>query len=215
MKKIVLTMLCVVVLSAASAQYYKNNIPGIRGGLNIASLSDSRMGTTYVDRPAKFGWNLGFSDQILLSQSMPFYFETGLYLSNKGGKWSGSQTSGDVVTTESQMFGMTYLQVPAKINYHIELESFSIEPFLGFHYALGLWGRSVQTVDDRKNVQKKLYDQDTFKRSDVGMSLGLGTSWSNVYAAVGWECGFLNISKTDDSKARNTSNFMITAGYNF
>ncbi len=208
-------LVCAAAVSAASAQDYQKNIFGIRAGLNISSLADDEWGDTYPDRPAKFGWNAGFAYQLMLGQTVPLYFETGLYLSNKGGKWAGSQTVENTVTTESVMLGMTYLQIPAKLNYHIDLDTFSLEPFLGFHYAVGLWGRSVDMLDDQKTVQKKLYDTGDFKRSDVGMSLGLGVAWSHVYASVGWECGFLNISKLDGVKARNTSNFMITVGYNF
>ncbi len=215
MRKILLILFCAAAVPAASAQIYQNNIFGFRAGLNVASLADDEWGARYDNRPAKFGWQIGIADQILLSQTLPFYFETGLYLSNKGGKWADSQTSGDDVERESVTLGMTYLQIPLKLNYHIAVEEFSIEPYLGFHYALGLWGRSVVWDDDVKTVQKKLYDTGDFKRSDVGMSLGVGASWSHFYASIGWECGFLNISNRPGTKTRNTSNFMIVAGYDF
>lgn len=217
-------LICVATVSAASAQYYRNNIFGVRGGLNITSLALDAMNEG-INRPAKFGWSVGVSDQILLSQSLPFYFETGLYLSNKGGKWSQSIIASGVKTTIIDKIGMTYMQIPLKINYHFEVDGFSIEPFVGFHYALGLWGRSVDKtkVDDENNSANdhktktvtKLYKDRDFRRSDVGVSLGLGIAWSDIYASVGWERGFLNLSKISGTKARNTSNFIIGVGYNF
>ncbi len=219
MKKIILMLICVTALSAASAQTYKSNILGLRGGLNLSTLSWNEFDDPAIDRRAKMGWHFGLSDQILLSQTLPFYLETGIYLSNKGGMWSLSDTDPNGINTVvSEQFGMTYLQIPLKLNYHFVLDEFSIEPFIGFHYDLGLWGRSVEKIDvggEKSKDVGKLYKDDDFKRSDVGISLGVGASWSDFYAAISWERGFLNLSKTNGDTATNNSNFMITVGYNF
>lgn len=212
-KTLLIIFICAAAVSAA-AQGGKTYILGVRGGFNATSLSYSGIDKS-VNRSAKFGWHLGVSDQILLSRIVPLYLETGLYLSNKGGKWRESATEGDVTTTEFHKFGMTYMQVPLRLNWHFEVDDdVSIEPFIGIHYALGLWGRAVTEIGGNREVSR-LFNGRDFRRSDVGVSLGLGTSWYDFYAAFGWERGFLNLSKVSGISATNTGNFMITVGYNF
>lgn len=225
MKKILLIAACLVVATAAQAQYYKANIFGVRGGLNAAMLTTNLGDGLYANRQAKLGWHFGFSDQILLNRRIPFYLETGLYLSNKGGGYKHSVTVAGVVTSGSVALGATYLQIPLKINYHIDAGSFSIEPYVGLHYNIGLWGREVvkmqvnDPADSANNRKSKevfdIYRDGGFRRSDFGVTLGVGGAWSDMYFGLGWEAGFLNLAKAEGGKAYNSSVFQILLGYNF
>lgn len=217
MKKILIFVLYAATVLPAAAQKYKANIFGIRGGLNASMLTTNLGNGLYSYRRAKLGWIAGVSDQILLSRRTPFYLETGLYLSNKGGgyRYIDAATS----RTVNIMYGATYLQVPLKINYHFWTGDITLEPYFGFHYSHGLWGRVVQKTTggniDMKKETTDLYSNRIFRRPDVGIMLGLGGTWNDLYFGLGWEAGFLNLSLAEGGRAFNSSVFQVIAGYNF
>lgn len=211
-------MICLTAVSAASAQYDKVNIIGIRGGLNASMFTTNLDAALPSNRQAKLGWFLGVSDQILLSRRLPFYLETGLFLSNKGGGYAYTLSDGANAGSYSVQFGATYLQIPLKVNYHFDLGSFTLEPYFGFHYNVGLWGRQVQkadTADLDEKVVMEIYGDGISRRSDFGVMLGLGGTWSDYWFGLGWEAGFLNMLKLPAAKGFNSSVFQIQVGYNF
>lgn len=219
MKKILVLIFSVAAALPAAAQNYDANIIGIRGGLNASMLTTNLGNGLYSYRRAKLGWNVGVSDQILLSRRTPLYFETGLYLSNKGGGYRYTLNESGTSQTVNVMYGATYMQIPLKINYHFWAGDFTLEPYFGFHYSLGLWGNVVSKVTGpetpRARTTVNLYSNRIFRRSDVGIMLGLGGTWHDFYSAFGWEAGFLNLSRAEGGKAFNSSMFQILVGYNF
>lgn len=215
MKKLLLVLIAASAVTAVQAQYYKTNIFGVRAGLNASTQSLERtvIPEMNVSRTARLGWRVGVSDQILLNQRLPFYLETGLYLSNVGSNRTSDLVYGDAILRETAKIGITYLHVPLRFNYHFEAGDFTIEPYAGFHYGLGLWARRTRDVDP--DGPENLFKDKTLRRSDVGVGLGIGGSWSDFYAALGWERGFLNLSRDAGMKIYNASNFTVTVGYNF
>lgn len=62
-------------------------------------------------------------DQILLCNRLPFYLETGLAFSSRGGKVDGAS------------FRPSYLQIPVLVNYHFNIKDIvTIQPFAGLYY---------------------------------------------------------------------------------
>ena len=214
--------------TTVSAQGYPKNIFGIRGGLNVSSMRLKVDGVNISNnRQPKVGWHLGVADQILLTRSIPLYFETGLMFTNKGVRYVQKEKDANYKLVEKENYGVTYLQIPLKLSYHFYLGDFTLQPYLGFHYNLGLWGRYVEksrlkdyrdssNSTRNKRVTNVFGNEVNMYRSDVGLSFGIGGLYlDHFYFGLGWEVGFCNMSKALDTRFSNAINFMISTGYNF
>ncbi len=230
MKRLFLSMLFVAMSLSASAQLYPRNIVSIRGGLNIASMSQ-KVGDVRVteNRHPKVGWHVGVIDEVLLKQDLPLYLDFGVMLSNKGVRYVTKGSVGGGVDATSKVvsqLGVGYLQIPVAVSYHLYFGDFTLQPYAGIHYDVGLWGRSVNSVKVRSdknptlNTDEKtvghLFEQKSLCRSDLGVVVGFGVTYlERYYVGLSWEDGFLNISKSSDTRLSNHSNFRLTVGYNF
>ena len=86
MKKVLLIVAAILLASAVSAQNYeKKNILGVRAGLNLSSYSISAGGAS-ISTDSRASFHVAVTDQILLSSKLPFYLETGLAFSSRGGQ---------------------------------------------------------------------------------------------------------------------------------
>ena len=207
MKKLLFTLLGVFSLCAVSAQEYQKNIVGVRAG--YAASRTTSMG---VATSVKHGYAVGISDEVLLSQKVPFYFETGLNFIAKGYRINGYDDSSTA---------FYYLQLPAGISYHIRAgEHVDIEPAAGFYYAVGLGGK-------RKigNEAVKVFSDGSTSRHDFGFAGGLSTSVYRFHLGITYEAGLLHIDKADKvygdnspmlgyKKLKNNS-VIIKVGVNF
>ena len=214
------------------AQMYPRNIISLRGGLNIASMSQRADGKRVgVDlRNPKVGWHIGAVDEVLLMDDMPLYLDFGVMLTNKGVRYVsenfGEGTSHVVKYRTLAQYGFGYLQFPVAVSYHLYFGDFTLQPYAGLHYDVGLWARKVDSTklrseaDSSQNSDTKvvqhLYEQDVVRRSDFGFVLGVGATYlERYYFGVSWEDGFMNISKVKGLKLNQCSNLRITVGYNF
>lgn len=232
MKKLFCTALSLLICTYSFGQLYPRNIVSVRGGVNISSMSQVRDGKQ-VDkglRGPKVGWHFGAIDEILLTSSMPLYIDVGLMMSNKGVRYveKSNVTVSGVEASQKQLlqYGATYLQVPVAVSYHVYLGNFTLQPYAGLHYDLGLWGRAVDRTKIRSDVNKdvnkttknvqNVYKSNLMKRSDFGLVVGLGATYmERYYFGISWEDGFCDISKIDAVHLNNMSNLRITVGYNF
>lgn len=113
MKKVLLIVAAILLANAVSAQNYEKNILGVRAGLNLSSYSISAGGAS-ISTDSRASFHVAVTDQILLCNKLPFYLETGLAFSSRGGKVDGVS------------FRPSYLQIPVLVNYHyplVELKS--------------------------------------------------------------------------------------------
>ena len=85
MKKVLLIVAAILLANAVSAQNHEKNILGVRAGLNLSSYSISESGVS-VSTDSRAAFHVAVSDQILLCDRLPFYLETGLAFSSRGGK---------------------------------------------------------------------------------------------------------------------------------
>lgn len=99
MKKVLLIMAAILLANAVSAQNYEKNILGVRAGLNLSSYSISAGGAS-ISTDSRASFHVAVTDQILLCNKLPFYLETGLAFSSRGGKVDGVS------------FRPSYLQIP-------------------------------------------------------------------------------------------------------
>lgn len=202
MKKVFLLLSALLLAGVVSAQGHKKNILGVRAGLNVSSYSISESGVS-IESDARAAYHIAVSDQILLSERLPFYLETGLAYTSRGGRL------GNVSLRPS------YLQIPVLVNYHIGIRNIvSIQPFAGLYYGLGIGGK----IKERKSGAKgDAFGEDgMLKRSDLGVRLGVGATWRHYYFGLGYDFGCLNTFKEAEGGSSMRNNcFTISVGYNF
>ena len=193
MKKVLLIVAAILLASAVSAQNYEKNILGVRAGLNLSSYSISAGGAS-ISTDSRASFHVAVTDQILLSSKLPFYLETGLAFSSRGGKVDGVS------------FRPSYLQIPVLVNYHFNIKDIvTIQPFAGLYYGFGIGGK-VKVGGDEGGL----------KRSDLGVRLGAGVVWKRIYFGLGYDIGCLNLIKESDGEGTMRNNcFTISVGYNF
>lgn len=165
MKKVLLIVAAILLANAVSAQNYEKNILGVRAGLNLSSYSISAGGAS-ISTDSRASFHVAVTDQILLCNKLPFYLETGLAFSSRGGKVDGVS------------FRPSYLQIPVLVNYHFNIKDIvTIQPFAGLYYGLGIGGK-VKVGDEKGDI---FGDEGGLKRSDLGVRLGAGVVWKRIY----------------------------------
>ena len=235
MKRLLLIVAVCLFAAEASAQFYPRNIFGVRGGMNISTMSLRVDGTGVLNdiRNPKVGWHVGVVDEILLLKDTPLYLDLGVTLSNKGVRYvsesdmEGFDSSAQVTSKSVAQCGIGYLQIPVAVSYHVYFGDFTLQPYAGLHYDVGLWGRLVASskvksstnseLNSKSKTVENLYETNSLRRSDFGVMLGVGVTYrERYYFGVSWEDGFCNMmSKGEDIKLYNLSNFRISVGYNF
>ena len=179
MKKFLFSLLGIAVTYCVTAQEHPKNIFGLRAGYAV-SWATSRG----VPSSVRHGYTAGLSDQILLSQKVLFYFETGLNFTAKGYKIQGYDDSS---TT------FNYLQLPVGINYHIRTgKHVTIEPAAGFYYAFGLFGNR-----EYNGTKSAIFTDGSTSRHDFGYTCGVSASIHKFHLGIAYEAGLYNIDKTD------------------
>ena len=140
MKKVLLIVAAILLANAVSAQNYEKNILGVRAGLNLSSYSISAGGAS-ISTDSRASFHVAVTDQILLCNKLPFYLETGLAFSSRGGKVDGVS------------FRPSYLQIPVLVNYHFNIKDIvTIQPFAGLYYGLGIGGK-VKVGDEKGDIR--------------------------------------------------------------
>ena len=179
MKKLLFTLLGVATVCCVAAQEHPKNIVGLRAGYSASWVTTRGVATS-----VKSEYTIGVSDEVLLSQKVPFYFETGLNFIAKGYEINGYDDSATA---------FNYLQLPVGINYHIHTgKHVTIEPAVGFYYAVGLGGK-------RKigGESVKVFSDGSTSRHDFGIACGLSTTIYKFHLGISYETGLLNIDKAD------------------
>ncbi len=228
MKKLLLLF---VVLAAAAAPLTAANpdktemtrrspkhITGIRAGMNAAWISATEDGVT-VASDIRIAYHLGISDQLRLTRKLPdFRLEYGLYLSARGGTFRAHDNLSEDISLHP-----LYLQVPVLVNYHIHLgHSFTLEPFAGVYYALGIGGKIKGDYHEPGTCLIYGFDDPCFgassdiHRSDFGIRFGLGATWKKLHLNIGYEPGLINLRKESARDIKLINNCVtISLGYNF
>lgn len=212
MKKILLILAAALMAASASAQRHEKNIMGVRAGLNVASYTASA-GSVSISSNSRAAWHIAFSDQILLSERLPFYLETGMGVSSRGGIFDtmyDDLDSDDVWMTARPL----YLQIPVLVNYHFNIKDVvTIQPFAGLYYGLGICGKLKDKYSGMK--VNAFSDEGGLKRSDLGVRLGAGVVWNRIYFGLGYDIGCLNVMKEDIGATLRNNCFTLSVGYNF
>lgn len=228
MKKYFLTLAVALVALSASAQRAssssssffsteKANQPityGIRGGLNVASMSNSGG----PDLKSKVGFNLGVAVDIPILES--FYVQSGLYYTMKGYKYEldMSTSQGQYWASTEVKATMGYLEIPVLASYRYNFDEKNQLQFdFGPYFAYGLHGKAKNETSSNTGYSHKedidVFDEGNGKRFDMGLQVGAGiTIEKHYYVGLAYEFGLVSVEK--DRKAKNR-NFMVNVGYQF
>lgn len=230
MKRLFLSLMLLLMSLSSLAQLYPRNIVSVRGGLNLSSMLQ-KVGdvSQTVNRNPKVGWHIGVVDEVLLKHDLPLYLDFGVMLSNKGVRYVNKgfqEGSAEIAVKDLMQIGVGYLQIPVSVSYHLYFGDFTLQPYAGVHYDVGLWSRQINSTKLRSDknptanadtkVVDHLFEQSSVCRSDFGFVVGVGATYlERYYVGLSWEDGLLNISKIEGLKINNLSNFRLTFGYNF
>lgn len=166
---------------------------GIHAGLNLAEFQHEKI--NYDSKP---GFFIAGTYELPLTASLPLYVESGLMLSQKGALVKGG---GEEVT--SNIF---YLEVPAMLRYKFALASdLAIVPAAGLYLGYGISGKTKWRDHDAD-----LFGDNGFKRTDLGVRLGINMEYSCFAVGAGYEIGLLEIADK-----LTTRNLYISFGYKF
>lgn len=173
---------------------------GFRMGLSFATVnSDDKAldgGSTRTN--INFGAYIGY----FLSRDVPVFLESGVEYRPKGGRstFEGKKMS----------YNLNYLEVPFVVKYSCVVDgSFSIQPFLGGYFAVGVGGK-IKNYGDR--VAESSFSGSYFKRFDGGLRLGCGLGYDIFYADLSYDLGLANICHDEFDRSHNgclTLNFGV------
>ncbi|MDR3047865.1 MAG: PorT family protein [Bacteroidales bacterium] len=206
MKKYLSALIALLFVTTLTAQGLQKNIFGIRAGINSSTMMHKPKG----DTGSRIGFDFGASYQRLLSTHNPLHFETGLYLTSKG--YEDYEIIGMPFHSSMVDINLIYLQVPLVLNYDFIISNdVTIQPLAGLYVAYGIGGkRETKKV---ANSSHSPYDMG-YERFDWGLKIGIGTTFHNIYAGVGYEFGLYNKVHGGYVKSGNRSLCLIL-GYNF
>ena len=223
MKKIFITMAVAVMALTASAQRAssssssffsteKANLPvtfGIRGGLNVASMSMKDDGNL----KSRAGFNAGVAVDFPIIESL--YIQSGLYYTVKGFKQEYDTYYGDY----EQNVNIGYLEIPVHASYRYNFSDAAQWQFnFGPYFAYGLRGKAKEKITDGGHTEERetdVYDNDDVKHFDMGLQFGTGiTLAKHYYIGIAYEFGLLSQVKNSDGYFKNR-NFMVNVGYQF
>lgn len=187
MKKVILSAIAVLAFGFANAQDVKF---GVKGGLNIASISPNEGGSS------KIGFNLGGFADIKISDK--FHVQPELLYSGQGEK---NEFSG--VTVNSNL---NYINIPVMAKFFVA-EGFNIQagPQLGFLLSADVSGNG-QSVSIK----------DQFKTVDFGVNFGLGYDiGENMMVDLRYNLGLGGLAKDLPSGAKDSNNRVIALSFGY
>ena len=181
---------------------------GVRLGASIASLSGDD-----VDMDAKTGLTLAGVVGLRLSDGVPVFLESGLYYTERGAK------------KDKQSVGYNNLEIPVLVKYGFQAtDEIAVLPFLGPVFSYAFSGKTKQyqantTTGDIELVKVGTFDEKKaitggLKRPNMGIKVGCGAEWNNLYLEAGYHFGLTNIAKDDDFTIHSNALF-VNFGVNF
>jgi hypothetical protein len=181
MKRIILSILCIVAITVVNAQLSF----GGKAGLNLATIT----GDDVEDLKMKPGLYVGLQVQVPITES--FYFQPELVYSMQGAKYDDGEDDGKLK--------MDYLNIPLLAKYQTG-SGFFVEtgPQIGFLL-------SAKEKFDDEDIDIKEY----FKKTDFSWAIGLGYKMANGFGINGrYNFGLSKIGEEvdgeDPGKAHNS-----------
>lgn len=212
-KLLLSSALLIVMVTVVNAQSIRF---GVKGGLNISSLSDYEYVMEYEDAELenKLGLYAGVFTQIYFTSN--FGIETGLFYSMLGGKDKENDYNEQYKVTANP----SYLQLPVAAIYKFNLPAgFSIYPAVGVYAGYGLAGKmKTSGMIGNTDISSETDYFDSFaRRFDFGTTVGLNVEYKNIVLGAAYDRGLVRVNEHKVPYGDNAynSNFRITLGYIF
>lgn len=166
--------------------YRRNSYMGLRFGANIPTLFFKGTGGMAQTSPLP-RFHVGFVSGHKLGNGLPFFFETGLYYTEKGAQMEATPETGERKIT------LRYIEIPALIKYKINTnaDDFTVQPLFGGFISIGVGGQAKDYLTRTKVVP---FGEDRFKRFDAGLRLGCGAAYRNFYLEMAYDIGLFNLA---------------------
>lgn len=184
-KTLLITLILLGVVTQINAQ---NSITGIKGGLNLSSLSTD--GNS--DKNLNPGFHAGVFTKIPLSESLSIQPE--LLYSGKGIKLNFDESA---VADGEAKFNLNYVDLPVKLVFNLAEDfSFEVGPYVS--YLLGanvdtdgeVFGADISSEDE--------LDRDHFNTFDYGFTAGLGFDFDPMIVGFNYNLGLKQVADDDD-----------------
>ena len=186
MKKFIVITL--MLLGFGSQMYAQNSYSGIKGGLNLASLSAD--GNS--DKNLKMGFHAGVFTKIPLSESLAIQPE--LLYSGKGIKLNFDES---MVADGEAKFNLHYIDLPVKLVFNLAEDfSFEVGPYVSY-----LMSANVDTdgeVFGADFTSEDELDRDHFNSIDYGFSAGLGFDLDPMIVGFNYNLGLKQVANSND-----------------
>lgn len=194
MKKILVLSAAVLLISnIALAQRF-----GVKGGINITNFS-----ATNTSYDAKLGLHFGPTAEFHFGNI--FGLETGILITNKGAKRSG---------TFDHKTSITYLEFPVYARAGYDFGITRVYGTFGPYFGVALGGKYKTKIDGDWDSDKIEFGDDGMKRFDAGLSIGASAAVSIFELGLSYNHGLVDISADGGGKIKNRA-FMISIAYKF
>ena len=195
--------------------YKRSSYYGLRFGLNVPTLHYKGTGGLAQTNPLpRFHVGVVYGNR--LGNGLPFFFESGLYYTEKG---TELEENGEF---KLKKITMRYIEVPVILKYKIDtgVDDLTVQPLFGGFLAVGVGGQA-KLYGTREKIDP--FGKSRYKRFDAGLRVGCGVAYQNVYFEMGYDIGLFNIAGSDytdyhfdnfDGRIR-TGNFTMSIGVDF
>ncbi|MFV5702690.1 porin family protein [Flavobacterium sp. XS2P12] len=196
MKKIILTVVLVFLFGFVNAQDRKDMSFGVKGGLNISSITNAE--EDGVNSKSLVGFHIGFFGEFMISDQ--FAIQPELLYSTQGVKLEFDGEEGDLK--------VDYINVPVMAKYYLA-DAFSLElgPQIGF-----LVSSKVESGGLSEDVK------DETKPIDVSLGFGANYNFAEKFMlGARYNLGLTRLQEElfpGESESKN-SVFQISLGYRF
>ena len=200
MKKI---LICAIIACGAVTAVAAQDSPvsfGIKGGVNLSNFGGDALelkdgSLKYDDKNALVGFQAGITIDYQLASSL--YLLTGLEFTTKGAKYESSLAG---ISTELKQTPM-YLQIPVHIGFKLGITDATKLVFhAGPYAAYGIGGKTKVTGDLAGwtgETETDFFGDDTFKKFDWGLGLGVGLELGKLTFNVGYDLGLADIAQNE------------------
>lgn len=181
-------ILLVITLVLSSTYTQAQTRFGIKGGLNLASISLKSEGVS-LDTKALAGINLGFISEFTLNDNL--FLQPGLLFSTKGSKYKISDLS----------FNTNNIEIPINLLYKFGTGSTKVFGFAGPYIGYAVSGKySSEGLSSDIKFSGDNKDMNAF---DLGLNIGVGVEVSNLQISAQYGLGLVELNSDNSGSLKN------------
>ena len=173
---------------AGTMIYAQNSASGIKGGINLSSLSTDGNN----DKNLKVGLNAGVFTKIPVSES--FAIQPELLYSAKGLKLNYDEST---LGNGETKFNLNYIEVPVKLVFNLSEDfEFQLGPY--FSYLVNANTKTDGEILGGEFDSNNELDRDHFNTFDYGLTAGLGFGLDPMIFGFNYNLGQRQVAKDND-----------------